>query len=346
MKLLVTLGQGLEPSPHGDMVVVDWAQGTIVDRFRYQHRVYAQTHKGIAGAWRRGGVVFATTEAELLTVSLAPLRLEDVRTFPFLNDVHHVAATADRLWVCNSGLDTVEEFDIDWTHRSCHDLVAPFGRRPGHVWRILKQDARKSWWRMNGHYEFYTHLTERPAFRNLVKFARPGAYRHSGRDLRHVDYRPHVVHPNHLLPVGDDVWVTLFSTGRIVSLRQGQVVAAGLGHPHDGFIEGEQLLVTDCSRNRVIVQSVGAARGGSTGSRQERVVTGRIDEGFLRGIVAAGDQIYVGLTARRGAPLQYRSARIRELRRDTLEPIREWTVPSELGRQVFSLIDVSDAYRA
>ena len=69
-----------------------------------------------------------------------------------------------------------------------------------------------------------------------------------------------------------------------------------------------------------------------------------LQDGFLRGVAVAGDSVFVGLTARRGSSPDFHSARIVELDRQSLEHQGEWIVPNEFGRQVFSIVDVSDIY--
>jgi hypothetical protein len=335
LRLVLTLGPGLKPSRYGDLVVLDWTSRQIVDHVRYEHRVYEESHKGLAGASWRGAHLLVATEAELLEYACDPFRLVGTHSFPFLNDVHHVAAADGRIWVCNTGLDTLEELDSDWRPLRAHDLIVPFGRRRRFVLHLLRADARKSWNRLTGRAQSYGHLGHRARFPNLVKLIRPTRYRLSGRDLRAWDFRPHVLHPNHVLPRGDDVWVTLLHTGEIVSLRTGAVIADGLGHPHDGIVVGDSLFVTDCGANRLIViRDLSHARR----RRMDVRVTRTLDEGFLRGVAVVGEHVFVGLTARRGSRDAYRTARVYALDAASLEVLDAWEAPAEYGTSVFSIL--------
>ena len=56
------------------------------------------------------------------------------------------------------------------------------------------------------------------------------------------------------------------------------------------------------------------------------------------------DSVFVGLTARRGSPGEFQTARVVELDRQSLRPRAQWVAPQCYGLQVFSILDVSDAY--
>lgn len=345
MKLLLTLGPGLQAAEHGDVVVLDWESKRIIDTHRHRLESYARSHKGLAGvSWQGDGRVLVAGEAELLELSVAPLRAIAVRSFDYLNDVHHLTQVGNRIYVCNTGLDCIEEFDADWNLLQTHNLVRRFGRRPAKMIALLRHDLVKSWRRLRTPPEYYDHLHCRPPFRNLVKLALPDRFRHGGADLRCYDLRPHVLHANFLRPAGDDLWITLWGTGEIVGLRSGRVLVEGLGHPHDGISHDDEFYVTDCLQNRLLVyryEPEGPAIGALL---RQRTITSRVEEGFLRGVEVMGDRIFVALTARRGAPPQFQAARIVALDRRTLEPLDEWSVPPMLGRLVFGLLDVSAAY--
>ena len=326
-------------------MVLDWDRKQIIDQVRFEHTVYEQSHKGFTGASRvDDGRVLVATEAEIVEIDVAPLRVAGTKSFHFLNDVHHVACSADRFWICNTGLDCIEEFDRSWQHLKTHHLVRRFGRGVSHVIGLLRSDLKKSWRRWSVSHGMYDHLTTRPPFRNVVKLVSENHYRRNGRELRFSDFRPHVLHPNHVLVVENDLWVTLWSTGEIVSLTTGEVLFSGLGRPHDGVQCDEEFYVTDCQSNSLCVYPFPCDRTKSRSRTIRQTVTGELSEGFLRGVCAVGDSVFVGLSARRGAPLQQRHARVVMLDRSTLQPREEWEVPSKYGKGLFSIINVERAY--
>lgn len=345
MKILLTLGPGgFEAADRGHVAVLDWPTGEIVDASEYKLQVYPTSHKGLSGATFDGDRLLVASEAELLEYDVAPLKLRQARTFNFLNDAHHIVASRDRIWVCNSGVDCIEEFDKNWTHLASHDLVRRFCRSPGKIAALLWRDVQKSMKRLRGKREQYGHLSKRPPFRNIVKLCLPGAYRRNGRDLRFSDFRPHALHPNHALPMGDDLWITLWQTGELVSLRTGKVLADGLVGPHDGVVADDEIYLTESETNRLIVHSFDSATQ-TVGPRiAATTVTTCFSEAFLRGVAVIGDSIFVGFTARRNAPREFQSARVVELKRGSLERLRIWTAPREYGRSVFSIVDAAWAY--
>lgn len=344
MKLILTLGPGLSTEPYGDLVVLDWETKSVVDEFRYEHRFYEKSHKGLAGgSWQDGGLLIAT-EVEILKFDVAPLRFVKGHTSRVLNDVHHVAASADRIWICNTGLDCLEELDLDWEPLETHDLVRDFGRRPAGMARLARRSVTKSWNRFRGRYELYTHLTHRPWLPNVMKTIRPGLYHRRDIDLRVCDFRPHVLHPNHVLPMGDDVWVTLWQTGEVASLKHRRVLARDLGNPHDGIPAGDRFYVTDCLHNRLIVHHFDPETCTIGARCIDRILTEHRSEAFVRGVAVGDELIFVGMSVRRMAPPGFGSARIAALDRTTLKLVEEWTIPEKYGKQVFSLIDARCAY--
>lgn len=344
MKLIMTLGPGLTSAAHGDVAVLDWDTKEIIDDYRYEHQIYEGSHKGLTGASWFGNRLMVATEGEVLELDVAPLRLVQSHTLRCLNDVHHVASTGDRIWICNTGMDSVEELNADWEPLATHDLVRAFGRRPRQVAHLARRSMTKAWARFRGYNKMYTHLTYRPRMANLVKIVLPGSYHRRDMDLRVCDFRPHVLHPNHVLPVGDDIWVTLWQTGEIASLRRGEILLQGLGNPHDGIPVGDRFYVTDCATNRVIVHEFDPS-GPSIGPRvAQRVLTQRIQEGFVRGIAVGNDRLFVGMTARRAAPDAFRVARVVSMDPDTLEITEVWNVPERFGTGIFSLMDAGESY--
>jgi len=342
MKLLLTLSPGLEPAPTANILVFDWDRQEVIDRYEYTHQVFSKSHKGIAGgSWFRDGLL-VVTEVQCLEFGVAPLRLRRDVSLPFLNDAHHVMASEEAIYVANSGLDTVEELDFELQPRRTHFLTERHGRQFKAMFDLLKHDLAKSFKRMIGYYAQYVHLTRRPAFRNLRKFFFPRQFRAGNQDLRFHDFRPHMLHPNHVTAVADDVWVTLWQLGQVVSLKTGRVLAQQLGHPHDGVVAGDRFYVTDCWDNRLFVHEFDREQKTVGRRLAEVAVTQRRQEGFLRGVAADDRYVYVGLTARRGS--QEKSARVRALELETWKPAGEWRVPGEFGRHIFTVLDATQKY--
>ena len=344
MKLLVTTGPGLWHEPYGHIVVVDWPTGRVIDSLRWRLTVHDKSHKGIAGAWRDGRMLYAVTESEVLCVELAPLRPVRVTTYRWANDLHHVCAASGRLWVCNSGLECVDELDLDSLRIvRTWNLLEWAGRRFRAFYRVTVTAARRAWRRRTGGEDFYPHLTRNGSFPYYKKMLYPRRFLRIAQrvgDYRKADLRPHVLHPNHCFPYKGDIFVTVFGTGEVLTLKSGTILARGLGRPHDGLVVGDTLYVTDCASN--VIRSV---KLGPAAKCQEVVaVTSELVEGFLRELYVSDNRLWAGLTARRGAPEHLRRARIVELDRRTGQRVRQWELPVKYGTSVFSILDVSDLY--
>ena len=344
-QLLLTCGPGSKRSaPHGDILVVDWDDKEIIDQFRFKHNVYEESHKGLAGATWNGEKLLVATECELLEFSAQPLQLLSSRSFPYLNDVHHVAGRNGKIWVANTGLDCVEIYDSEWKHLETQDLLGSLARRLRYSYTALYFTIKRGYETLRGWRPAYSHMPERPVLRNTRKLLISNAYRRKEHDLRFCLFRPHILHPNHVLVLDQDVWVTVNTTGEVVSLGTGKILANGLGRAHDGIVAGNYHFTTDASINRLVVHEF-KPDGPDLGQKvHDKLVTSSRSEGFLRGISVIGDRIFVGLTVRRGPNGYCKTARIWELDRKTLERVDEWSIPDEFGLQVFSVLNASQAY--
>ncbi len=343
MKMLLTLSPGLESRSTADIVVLDWERKEIIDRYQYTHTIYENSHKGFAGASVREGRLYATTETEVLEFEMAPLRLVRSRSLPYFSDVHHVERSGDSLFLANSGLDTIEELDLELNPKATHFLMEPYSRRIRSIYRTVALTLRTTWLKLRGGRKMYNHLTHVSHFANLRKLLNPAAFHRSGEDVRRYDLRPHPLHVNHALKVGDDIWVTLWTPGEVVSLKTRAVIAGNLGLPHDGTVYGDSYYITDCKTNILRIFDFDPTTQ-TLGKLREEVSVVERNQGFLRGVTYDENAVYVGLSARRDAPPEFRTARVRALERGIWKSVGEYQIPPELGMSVFSLIDVSSIY--
>ncbi len=343
-KLILTCGPGIYESPYGDVLVLDWERKRIIDKFRFKHNVYESSHKGLAGASWRGDELLVAAECELLELAVAPLRLKRTRSFPFLNDVHHLSACNGRIWVCNTGLDCIEVLDEQWRVVETHDLLGAPLRRLRYSYTAAYDTVRRGYHTLRGWRRPYAHLSRRPLFRSTKKLLRTNAYRRKERELRFTLFRPHILHPNHVLPLDGDVWVTLCTTGEIVSLKTDKILTNGLGRAHDGIVAGNEHYVTDPKSNRLIVHEFDPTGPFLGKKKKEKIITASLGDGFLRGVAAVEDRVFVGLTVRRGPSGYCPRGRLVALDRTTLEPVDEWTLPEEYGTLIFSVLNGTHAY--
>ena len=344
MKLLLTCAPGLEPGKTAHLLVLDWESREIIDVTEIRHEIYETSHKGFAGGAVVGDKLIVTTEVELLEFQLKPLKLLRRTSHPLLNDAHHVCAHQGKYYVANAGMDSVEIFDQDFNHVESVLLYPKYGFDWRHIKRLIRDDLRRWRQRKQGGYRFYDHLNSRFPFKNVFKFFTPAFFHKRKKDVRFTDFRPHMLHPNHCESVGDDVWVTLWRTGAVMSMKTGRIIVRGLGRPHDGEIIGQQLMATDCTTNRLFSFDLSQPGPGATaGNRREKTITDSLEAGFLRGCTASEDHVYVGLTARRKTE-KWKFARVVQLDRKTLSVQDDWSMPEEYGKQIYSVIDVSAVY--
>lgn len=68
-------------------------------------------NKGFAGGSIHGGLLWLCSANQVLAFSLDDLRLVQVIDDPGFNDLHHVLAEDHRVWVVNTGLESLDELD-------------------------------------------------------------------------------------------------------------------------------------------------------------------------------------------------------------------------------------------
>ncbi len=344
MKLLLTCAPGLEPSNKAHLVVLDWEKREVIDSLEITHEVYKTSHKGFAGGSIVDGKLIVTGEAELFEFGLKPLSLLRRTTHETMNDGHHVCYHKGHYYVANAGMDSLEVFDENFKHVKSILLYPTFGFDFAHLKRLMRDDLRRWRQKKGGGYHFYDHLTKRYPFKNVFKVLNPDFFHGRKRDVRFTDFRPHVLHPNHCHSVGDDLWVTLWRPGVVMNVETGEQIARELGRPHDGHLFGDELMVTDCTTNKLFrykMEMNGHVK--AKGQRDVKVVTDTLEGGFLRGCTASDDTVYVGLTARRKTE-KYKHARVVALERKGLNVVDDWELPHDFGKQIYSVIDVSEVY--
>ena len=338
--LLLTLGPGTVPGDTAIIAIVEWPSWRVIDTYEYKHVVYEKTHKGFAGGCIIENKLLATTEAEILQFSLAPLKLKKTTTKKYLNDVHYVAPADGGYVVVNTGLDTLELFDYQWNHKSAISVVQPFKKSFSYLVDLAIRSYKKQQTRKNGN-RLYSHLNHRVWGPNIKKFFSPLGIRKLGEDLRYYDFRPHFLHPNHLTTHGNDYWVTLFGPGIVLRVPDGRVLASGLGRPHDGIVVGNEFFITDCADSRLFIYDMNEEIPGN-----RRLMTKVIPpegKGLLRGLTVIDDNIFVGLSALRGES-NFPNGRIARLDRQSGQIKDSWKIPEKFGNSIFSILNVSEFY--
>ena len=342
--LLLTLSPGTVPKENAFMAVVEWPSWRIVETYERKHTLYKDTHKGFAGANLIGNKLIVATEAEILYFSLAPLKLTNVVTKRFLNDVHHLAAAQEGYAVVNTGLDCLEFFDKEGNHKSTTDLISLHKMSLSFIKFLTVLSYRKARIRWHGN-PLYGHLTHRLPGPNIRKFFSPlGIRRQEKRDLRYYDLRPHFLHPNHVtIHEGNESWVTLLNPGTVIRVPDGRVLASDLGRPHDGIVNTGDFFVTDCQNSCLNIFEMNGKYPSEKKRRKMDVIPPE-GKGYLRGVAVVGEKIFAGLSALRKS-VNCPNGRITVLNRTSGEIEAVWEIPNEYGTSIYTILDVSDYYR-
>ena len=153
---------------------------------------------------------------------------------------------------------------------------------------------------------------------------RLGRARPPGVDLRQLDHdalKPHLVHPNHVQPVGDALWVTRFEDRAAACLVSGRRIPLPEAMPHDGRLRGGLLWFTQVTGRVVAVDPVTLER------RVEldlAVLTGEPRMlGWCRGVEVVGSRLFVGFS-------MLRRTRHREVLRLMVRGIRGQKLPTRV----------------
>lgn len=264
MRLLLSMGVSeavgapLEPR----LRALDPITGVISDVFRWTPTHHPPgEHAELTGARWDGDALMVCSRTEVLWLTWPGPVVARVLTHPLMHDVHDAARLPDgTVAVASSGIDSVLHFDGD--RLIAHTWLQPWPVPP----RLAAADFARA-------------------------FGPP-------RDLRLVPtdtFKPHRVHPNHLEPSRDAVWVTSLAD------RSRRLLATGAGHqlpapPHDGrqladatwltTVDGHLLRDDGAHRDVLDVAALEGAGG---------------LPGWCRAVEVVGDIVYVGMSALRAS---------------------------------------------
>lgn len=292
MRLLLSMG--LKPGgyaraplrPH--LRILDTDTGSVTDprvETTPRHHPSPDDHAEFTGAVRTpDGHLLQTTRTEVLWLRWPDLTVVRRWSHPLLYDVHDALPRPGGGWaVTATGHDSVLEFDAGGRLQTHHWLAA--GR--------VGQGAPPP-----GFLEAHDGVTD---FRT-VPFVR---------------FKPHAVHPNHLVDLDGSLWVTSLRTRRFhpVDDPQGGVVF-DQGPPHDGIRWHDGLWFTTISGHVVVrdPHTLAVTRDLDLSA----LATHRRMQGWCRGLARVGSRLFVGMTILRGS---------------TQRELIRWLVKGEAGRK-------------
>lgn len=124
-------------------------------------------NKGFAGGSCHDGVLWLCSANQVLGFSLDDLRLVRVIDDPAFNDLHHVLAEDRRLWVVNTGLESLDELDYDGRLVSRRLLTSDARTRA----RLARSEEFRTW-DSHPHYMHANHCARRDDGALLLTFVR------------------------------------------------------------------------------------------------------------------------------------------------------------------------------
>ncbi len=276
---------------------VDLAAGEHRPLLRFTPPPYARVPtKGFTGArW---------LDAEtLLIASFCAVWRFDTRTWqptgvlqqPDFNDLHdlHVEPQAGRLYVCNTGLDAVEVFDLDGRFLGRHSASpAWFDARRQDGWAVERNQ--------------FVEVTEVGWDRRAPPELRRAAGRYYEEAGEGTPFQRRVVrdyiHPNHVTSIEGHLAVTMLATRELRCLRTFTTLASFDGHPHDGVVF-DSLMWTTSTDGKVCALDARSPGSWRVAESYDSAGTGHI--GWCRGLLVSEEGIAVALT-RMHARSQYR----------------------------------------
>lgn len=252
--------------------------------------------KGFAGgSLADDGTLYVAAHAAVARVDTETATVTGVLHQPCMNDLHHVAALGERLFVSNTGLGAVEVLDRDGTFLGSHALL------PAWV------NAR----RMAGDDPPLDAPPVRPGWDGLSPAPWPAARNEDGyhaTDRRSAPFHrlkvPDHLHVNHVAAVGDRLLATCFADGTLRDLRTFEVAARLPGaFLHDGIVHDGALWLT------AIDGTILELDAHTFVERRRLSAFGTGHFGWCRGLAVSDQHLLVGLTeVRRGRLPRHRWA--------------------------------------
>lgn len=294
MKVVVTGGY-FDEGGDGCVWGVDLASGRVDVLMRYlpPSALRVPTRGFTGGCWGPDGALYVAGHAAVYRVDRRTWQVDGVLHMPSFNDLHHVAADAERLYVANTGSDAIDVFGRDGRFLGSHALTPGWvlarrmaGEAPPEVdvaacgWDGATPPGWTGEAREDG---YHTPL----AARGQVPYWRAKL--------------PDRFHPNHVCAAGDALLATCLRDGTIRDVTRHRIVVAAPGQfPHDGLARGDGLWFT------TIDGGVWQARPSEASTAAVRVLdvfdaTGR--HGWCRGLWADDETLAVGLTEVRAGRL-------------------------------------------
>lgn len=293
MKAWVTLGY-FDERGDGQILELNAGDSSVreVLRFDPPEDLLVQ-RKGFTGAaWSEGtgrGDLLVCGHAAIFRFDGLSLQHNGTLHQPCFNDLHGVTVAAGRIYVANTGLDTIEGFDLDGRYLGSMSFEAPWlaaRRMEGAVpsseaWESLRNPG---WNRRSFGFDHDSPVD--PYFREPAGLP---FHQRKQRDL---------VHPNHVCVIDDRVLVTSLARRGVIDMATWRQPIQLDSPSHDGVVVNEGFYLT---RVDGYVERRSLSDLSGTG-RSVDVASASGISGWCRGLHMGGGLLWVGFTEMRRAP--------------------------------------------
>ena len=278
----VVSGGTFDGSGEGVLWLVDFEAEVAHTLLRWQPPPHLRVPgKGFAGAALQGSTLYVAAHAAIVRVDMKRWVVDGVLHQPCWNDLHHVHAQGDRLYVVNTGLGSIDVLKGSGEFIGSHSLLPAWAnhqRQQRGAVRGIPLPVRLSW-------DGAPPPPDGPA-------APPGYFSPEGSALPfHQRKVVDPLHLNHVTFVGDRMLATCFADGTLRDLRTFEAVFSAPGaHLHDGVVDGTQLWLTAVDGTVFTLDTETFAL------RQRRAVFETGHHGWCRGLAVTPTHLLVGLT--------------------------------------------------
>jgi len=296
VKALVTGGY-FDHGGDGVVWLVDLAaeRAEVLLRWTPPSHLHVPTKGFAGGSLAADGLLYVAAHAAVVRIDPARAVVTGVLHQPCMNDLHHVAALEDRLYVSNTGLGAVDVLDHDGRFLGSHALVPAWAnarRIGGEDFPAEGPPVHPGW------------SGEPPAPRSPPReddgYHTPARRSAPFHRLKVPDH----LHVNHVARIGGRLLATCFADGALRDLHGFDVAARLDGHfLHDGNSHGDAFWVTAIDGSVIELDAVTLRER----RRIDAFATGH--HGWCRGLAVTDDHLAVGLTeVRRGRLPRHRWA--------------------------------------
>ncbi|MCB9662806.1 MAG: hypothetical protein H6732_01745 [Alphaproteobacteria bacterium] len=290
MKALVTGGY-FDQGGDGVVWLVDLAtqRAEVLLRWTPPAHLHVPTKGFAGGSLGADGLLYVAAHAAVVRIDPVRAEVTGVLHQPCMNDLHHVAAMDDRLYVSNTGLGAVDVLDLDGRFLGSHALLPAWAnarRIQGDDFPAEAPPVRPGWsgeppapWSDPREDDGYHAIERRSAPFHRLKV-------------------PDHLHVNHVAQVDGRLLATCFADGALRNLHGFDEAARLDGHfLHDGIVHDDAFWLTAIDGSAIELDAV-------TLRERRRIDAFAVGHhGWCRGLAVTDDHLAIGLTEVRRARL-------------------------------------------